>query len=128
MVILYTIGAILIEGFLKYYKNLRSIKSVFLFASMNKILHHQNPDCVIPVMKALLYFGGIFYIIKTLFSRHLFLILNRNKPVAVILLFLLKTFLDTILLENVTIIYNFHWAEMLHVYGDIHQNPGYRPM
>ena len=80
-----------------------------------------------PVSKMLLSSGGIFYILKTLFSRQFFLFFNQNEPIAIMLLFLVNNLLDILLMENVTTNYNFRWADILQIYGDIYKNPGPPP-
>ena len=84
------IGYLCSEFVINYYDNNKLVHTIFLFVSVNKILHNLNPACVFQVTKLLLYIGGIFYIIKTLFSRLTYLILNRDEPVVFLLLFLVK--------------------------------------
>ena len=117
------VGFLCAQFFINYYDNLKFARTIFLLVSMNKCLHYLNPASVLPVIKLLLYIGGIFYITKTLFSMLMLSILNRDEPVLFLLLFLVKNILE-MLMENINTNYNYRWAEMLHIYGDIHQNPG----
>ena len=126
-VILYTVWHLFIDLGLKYYKNCKEAKVLFLLALINRISPGQGMASLFPVSKILLYSGGTLYILKTLFSRQFFLFFNQNEPVAIMLLFLVNNLLDILLRENVTTNYNFRWAEMLHIYGDIHKNPGPPP-